>query len=72
MGFCQKIISVFFKKKYFNRKFSHEDVDEDYDVENPLFTRHFTGYAIKEKRPFTNRTGFYNMYVVHSGHDETM
>ncbi len=65
-------MSVFYKKKVYENKLSNEDVEEDYDMKNPLFRNHYPDYAIKEKRRFMNKTGFYNIYVVHSGHDETI
>lgn len=70
MGFCQKIMSLFYSK---NPSPRNEEVEEDYEFENPFFGNHVPdhapSYAIREKRPFMNKKGFYNMYVVHSGYD---
>lgn len=78
MGFCQRIMSLFYPKSPNPR---NEEVEEDYEFENPFFGNHVSkcypgyvsnhapSYAIREKRPFANKKGFYNMYVVHSGYD---
>ena len=66
---CQKIMSAFFKNKYCKSKRGHEDVEEDYEVENPYYRNRVSDYAIREKRPCLNKKGFYNIYVVHSGVD---
>lgn len=67
MGVCQKIMSVFFKKRYFKKNSDQDDVEEDYEVENPCFRNYVPDYAIREKRPFLTSKGSYTMYVVHSG-----
>lgn len=71
MGFCERVMSIFATKRYLRNNGGHEDPVEDeyvadYLAENPML-RLSQRYAIKEKRPYLDRDGYYNVYVVDSG-----
>lgn len=70
MGVCDRVMSLFTSKWYrVKNKEPDYPFEDEYIVENPMI-RLPRGYAIKEKRPYMYKEGFYNIYVVESGHVE--
>lgn len=68
MKLCQRIMSLFFKKRYTNEDALPEE-DECFEVKNPYFDHARPGYAIREKRPFLSGKGYYSIYVIDYGND---
>ena len=53
----------FFTNKYHRKRFVNdieEFVEEDYIFENPLYKP----YAIKQKKPYLDGTGYYYTYII--------